>query len=154
MTRDKRTMRRFALLARMREAEHRSATTQATQAIATQNKQAALASRAKSLSQNYDQRRDAQTALDLATQKQALAHTRDLAHQTESQAKFAKSRAGELTLAERYARQRRDHVRDHYDGLARKAQLSAMQKEQLVAASSAQGSKGARGGSQATDQTA
>lgn len=141
MAADKRTIRRFALLARMREAEHRSAATEATQAIASRNRQAALAGRARSLSQSYDQRRDADTGLDLATQKHALNHTRDIARQTDSQAQYAKTRAGELTQAERYARQRRDHVRDHYQGLARQITIENDQKEQLAAISSASNSR-------------
>lgn len=133
---DKRKIRRFALLARMREAEHRSAASQATQAITMQNKQTALAGRALSLSQTYDKRRDAESGLDLSTQKQALSHTRDLARQTNQQAAIATSHAGQLTQAEQHARQKRDHVRDHYEGLARKHQAGLDQKEQMATASS------------------
>lgn len=130
-------MRRFALLARMREAEHRSAATQATQAIATQNKQIALAGRARSLSDTYDGRQDAANGLDLLTQKQALSRTRDLVQQTDQQAEFARTQAGQLTQAERHARQRRDHVRDHYDGLARAYRTGLDQKEQQASSASA-----------------
>lgn len=116
---DKARLRRLALLARIREIEHRNAAAQAFAAVGAGRRSRSLAQRAQDLAHGYDGRRDATCGYDLAAQRLAGLQTGQLASQTGNQAQFAEQRAREMVALEREARHRRDRVKDELERLTR-----------------------------------
>lgn len=116
---EKARLRRLRLVARIREVEHSSATSEAASAAAAEERSRQLAARAAKLSADSPHSSQACSGFELAAQRIVASNLRNAVHETQEAVRNASRLAQDRMMEAHRARMKRDKVLEEKGRLVR-----------------------------------